>query len=260
MVYAMDKSLVECQQIQRKIFNRSFADGPFLGVVAEMAYRKRVEFALRFVPNSATVLDFGCGDGRVTKGMLAQAKKVIGIDISEQAVEVAKKFNNHADITYLHTTIEDFSSDLRFDAILMFEIIEHVFNPQLIFQKVNGLLKEKGVLMLSTPNFLRLTRRIKQLYGIRQIRMRMGKNPNKIGCDHVREYTYGEVKAMLQEAGFDILAYEGVILWTDTVGGDLLRSVYWVQKLNFFLGSLFPSISGHIFIAAQKIIQKDTPT
>ncbi|MCX5704349.1 MAG: methyltransferase domain-containing protein [Candidatus Omnitrophica bacterium] len=249
----MKEDQKEYQRAQREIFNKSFAKGPFSGVVAELSYQKRISFTLKFIPDSSTILDFGCGDGRVTKDILTRAKKVVAIDISEKAIEVAKKFNNHPNIKYINTTIEDFSSEEKFDAVIMFEIIEHIYDPKSIFHKAKNLLKEDGVIILSTPNFLRLTRRVKRLYGIKHIRRRMGKDADRICCDHVREFSYQEVKDMLIDAGFEILAYEGVILWTDTIGGDLLRSVYWVQRLNFYLGSLIPPASGHIFIAAKKI-------
>lgn len=246
------KNLEEAQRIQGEIYNRSFAKGPFIGPVAELSYKRRVNFALRFMPEFALVLDFGCGDGTIAKGVLAKAKKVVAIDVSDQAIKVAKEFNSHPDIKYLHTTIEEYTSEEKFDTILMFEIIEHIFDARSIFCKASDLLKERGFLVMSTPNFMRLTRRVKRLYGIRQIRKMMGKDPNRIGCDHFREYTYEEVKDMLDKAGFELLRYEGAILWTDTIGGNLLRLVYWVQQLNFYLGSLVPQLAGHIFLAARK--------
>ena len=248
------KKLEEAQRIQKEIYNRSCANGPFIGRVAELSYKRRINFALRFMPESASVLDFGCGDGTIANGILAKAKKVVALDVSDQAIKVAEEFNSHPNIKYLHTTIEGYTSEEKFDTILMFEIIEHVFDPQSIFHKAGDLLKKEGTLVMSTPNFMRLTNRAKRLYGIRQIRKMMGKDPNRIGCDHFREYTYEEVKDMLDNAGFEVLRYEGAILWTDTIGGDLLRSVCWVQQLNFYLGSLVPRVAGHIFLAAGKRI------
>jgi len=246
------KNLEETQRIQQEIFNRDYSKGPFTGAVAELSYKKRINFALRFIPKSAFVLDFGCGDGTIAKGILAKAKKVVAIDISEEAIKVAEEFNSHPDIKYLNTTIEDFTSEEKFDAVLMFEIIEHLFDPQSIFCKISDLLNERGILIISTPNFMRLTRRVKRLYGIRQIRKMMGKDSNRIGCDHFKEYTYEEIRNMLDKAGFEVLRYEGVILWTDTIGGNLLRSVRWIQRLNFYLGSLVTQAAGHIFLVARK--------
>jgi len=246
------KSLEEVRRFQNEIFDKSYSGGPFTGVVAELSYKKRIDFALRFMPKSGLVLDFGCGDGTVAKGVLVKARKVIAIDISEQAIEVAKRFNSHSNIEYFQVAIEDFTWRDKFDTVLMFEIIEHLFDPQSVFHKVADLLKEEGTLVLSTPNFMRLNRRIKQLYGIRQIRKIMGKDLSRIGCDHLREYTYKEVKDILDKAGFEVLRYEGIILWTNTIGGDLLRSVNWIQRLNFYLGSLFPKVAGHIYLAARK--------
>jgi SAM-dependent methyltransferase len=247
-------SLKEALQLQRDIFDRDFSHGPFIGVVQDLAYNKRILFSLKFLEKNIKILDIGCGDGTVTKTVSrARASTMNAIDVSEQAINVAKKFNPGPNITYLATNIEDYNPEERFDGILMFEIIEHLYRPIEVLRKLNSLLNKEGLLLISTPNYKRLTRRIKSALGISHIRRLQGKDGNRIGCDHFQEFDYHQLHFLLNKIGFKIIGYEGIILWTDTVGGKSLKDVLLLQKLNFFLGSLCPAIAGHIYIAARKI-------
>ena len=237
-------SLKEALQFQRNIYNSAFSRGPFKGVVQNLAYEKRIQFSLKFLKQNSRILDIGCGDGTVTKAVsVATASTTSAIDVSEQAVKVAQEFNSSPHITYLVSNIEDYHPGQKFDGILMFEIIEHLFQPEGVLRKLNSLLNEEGILLISTPNDKRLTKRARSTFRKKHIR---------IGCDHIQEFDYPQLRLLLDKAGFQIIGYEGIILLTDTIGGHSLKDVLFLQKLNFFLGSLFPSISGHIYIAARK--------
>jgi SAM-dependent methyltransferase len=245
-------SIEEALLIQKKIFDRDFSRGPFTGVVQNLAYQKRIQFSLKFIKNSSRILDIGCGDGTVTKGVSIKAKEVIGIDISEQAIKIARKFNSTPNITYHIINVEDYYPEGDFDAAFLFESIEHLFDPEKVLHKINTLLNKEGLLLISTPNYKRLIKRIKLLFGIRHIRKLLGKDDGRIGCDHFQEYTFPQLNFLLVRAGFKIIGYEGIILWTDTVGGRLLKEVLTLQRLNFYLGSLVPAFAGHIYLAAKK--------
>lgn len=76
------------------------------------------------------ILDLGCGTGVFSVGAyLAGAKKVIGIDIDETAIEKAKKFTekNKLKIEFINSDIKDI--DFKCDTIIM--------NPPFGAQKSN---------------------------------------------------------------------------------------------------------------------------
>lgn len=249
-------NLNEALQFQRDTFNRAFAKGRFTGVVQNLAYGKRVGFSLKFFKKNGRILDIGCGDGTVTKAVTdALASETIAIDVSEQAVRVAQETNPSSNITYLVSNIESYGSEKKFDGILMFELIEHIFRPAEVLAKLRALLNEGGVLLISTPNDKRMTRRIKSAFGVRHIRKLLGKKKKRIGCDHFQEFDYQELRSLLESAGFQVIGYEGIIFWTDTVGGKMFKEFAFLQKLNFSLGSLFPAVAGHIYVAARKTSQ-----
>ena len=76
------------------------------------------------------VIDLGCGTGIFAYGAkLANAKEVIGIDIDEKVIEIAKDFvkNNNVEINYIAQNIKDV--DNKCDTIIM--------NPPFGAQKSN---------------------------------------------------------------------------------------------------------------------------
>lgn len=102
------------------------------------------------------ILDVGCGGGLLTEAMASKGGLVTGIDISEQPLAVADAHAKQAEleITYINTTIEDFSSDQRhaFDVITCMELLEHVPDPGSVIHACMHLVKPGGLLFLSTIN------------------------------------------------------------------------------------------------------------
>jgi len=54
-----------------------------------------ISYVLNNIGSSDLVLDLGCGYGRVTKRLAVKAKKITGIDISKDNVELAKEYVRH---------------------------------------------------------------------------------------------------------------------------------------------------------------------
>ncbi len=64
-----------------------------------------IDFVLSEINNTDTILDLGCGYGRVAIKLVKKAQKVVGIDISKKNIELAKK------IMYDHKNCELFIMD-----------------------------------------------------------------------------------------------------------------------------------------------------
>ncbi len=102
------------------------------------------------------LLEIGCGKGR----FLWEAKKlgfeVLGVDISEKAVEIIKKLYNLPNV--FRASLSEFADTYieRFDIICFFEVLEHQNDPILFLSSVKKLLKPGGYIVLSVPNLDRL--------------------------------------------------------------------------------------------------------
>jgi ubiquinone/menaquinone biosynthesis C-methylase UbiE/uncharacterized coiled-coil protein SlyX len=116
----------------------------------------RYLFAKQFV-SGKVVLDVACGEGYGSYFLATTAKKVIGVDVSQETIKYASS-------KYLRDNLEfrtGLASNIRienaiFDVIVSFETIEHITEAdQFAFlAEVKRLLKSNGVFLVSTPNKL----------------------------------------------------------------------------------------------------------
>lgn len=207
---------------------------------------KRIEFTLRHLPQGAHVLDIGCGDGTVTKAVMTKAASAVGIDISPEAIALAQRVNRDHRIRYVCAEIEEFHPHERFDAVMMYELIEHVFDPVEVLHITYSLLRPGGILMLSTPNRCSLEARLALL------KRRLRKQPLELPPFeyHVREYSLPELIAFLQDVGFHLREVEGVMLLNRIAYH--LRQYPTLLRLWFKTGRPFPSIAKDLYLCAVK--------
>jgi 2-polyprenyl-6-hydroxyphenyl methylase/3-demethylubiquinone-9 3-methyltransferase len=112
----------------------------------------RLDFIAQHVSlTDSKVLDIGCGGGILCEAMAKSGAQVTGIDAAAEAISIAQEHakNNQLPINYLCTSVEEYQHPV-FDAITCMELLEHVENPQLIFEHCRRLLKPQGWLFVST--------------------------------------------------------------------------------------------------------------
>lgn len=150
-------------KVNREIYGESYFDtGKYENSSAGEKERKRRLAWMKKsgVPDGSRILEVGCGTGE----FLSEAKRcfdVWGVDISEYAIETGKK--NLPDISNrLFTTgiMEMPFEDNFFDAIVLWDTFEHLWDPISCMAKLVSLLKPGGIISLSTPNSYSLTARL----------------------------------------------------------------------------------------------------
>jgi len=107
----------------------------------------RYRFACQYCRNKV-VLDVGCGAAYGTEMLRkeGQAKLVVGLDINlKQAI-------NTFGLTLVHgDALELPFKDESFDVVTVFEVIEHLDDPQKALGEVRRVLKPGGIALISTP-------------------------------------------------------------------------------------------------------------
>lgn len=103
------------------------------------------------------VLDVGCGGGILAESMARRGADVLGIDMGEAPLAVAKlhaEEHNITNIRYQQTPVEALAPDMaeQFDVVTCMEMLEHVPDPSSIVKACQQLVKPGGVVILSTIN------------------------------------------------------------------------------------------------------------
>jgi SAM-dependent methyltransferase len=110
---------------------------------------------VRALPPAERALDLGCGDGRLTA--LLAARQVTAADVSEVALERARRRVPDAEIVRIEPDEPLPLADASFDLVLCAETIEHVRDVQLLLSELRRVLRPGGTLALTTPAHGRLT-------------------------------------------------------------------------------------------------------
>jgi len=102
------------------------------------------------------VLDVGCGGGLLSEGMSERGATVIGIDLSDKALSVARLhlLESCRVVEYRHISAEELVAEQAgaFDVVTCLEMLEHVPDPASTVTACAALAKPGGHVFFSTIN------------------------------------------------------------------------------------------------------------
>jgi ubiquinone/menaquinone biosynthesis C-methylase UbiE len=128
------------------------------------------------------VLDLGCNTGYGSEILSGKAKKVVGVDVSEKAILLAKQDYGHLGIDFKLIDGQRLPfSDNEFDIVVSCQVIEHIVDYSIYLNELKRVLSPRGIVLFTTPNSL--------------LRLDPGMKPwNRF---HVREFNHSELKNLL---------------------------------------------------------------
>lgn len=178
----------------------------------------------KFIPleNNITIIDFGCGNGKI----LGEIKKInpraklIGFDVSEAAIEQAKKDSPDVEFYKINDGEKIPLKDKTADFIFSSEVIEHIYDTENAFSEMARILHPGGKILLTTPHHGFIKNLLITFFAF-------NKHFNPIGA-HIRFFTK---KTLL-----------------DLLNKNNLKAV----KIGYY-GRIYP-ISHSIFILAEKTL------
>jgi SAM-dependent methyltransferase len=137
------------------------------------------------------VLDVGSHCGIFLKVAEQRGIDITGVEPSRWAVEAARAITSRP---VVHGTLADLPPGPRpFDVVTMWDVLEHLHDPEAELRRIAGLLKPGGTLMLST---LMIDNWFPRL---------MGRNWPWLMDMHLYYFTEGSLADMLGRAGFRIV-------------------------------------------------------
>ena len=106
--------------------------------------------------SGAKIVDIGCGGGILAESMAAANATVLGIDMAEAPLAVARlhKHESNVDVEYRQSTAEELAEAEAgtFDIVTCLEMLEHVPDPAQVIQSCAALVKPGGHVFFSTIN------------------------------------------------------------------------------------------------------------
>jgi SAM-dependent methyltransferase len=149
---------------------------------------KRYEFARPHCVE-AEVLDAGCGVGYGSAYLAEVASRVVGVDVSKEAIEYARERYRGPNVEFVvgDLTAIDFD-DGSFDTVCSFETIEHVEDVERYLGQIARVLRPAGIFVVSTPRVDATTRAPENPY-------------------HRVELSQGDFEAALQSCFEDVELY-----------------------------------------------------
>lgn len=122
----------------------------------EKRQAEKFDKAIQFLVDNEieTILDVGCGTGKflslLKKAAHMKTKPIreIGIDTNPASLKVAKSLG----VTVLETTLDDLNPNLKFDAVTLWGVLEHVKDPKKTLDQCVDRLLPGGYLVICVPN------------------------------------------------------------------------------------------------------------
>lgn len=215
-------------------------------------YRIILNVLVKYLKPNQSVLDIGCGPGTIALWLADKVKRVDAIDISKQAISVAKESAALLDIKNVHFMQIEFPKDApsgKYNLIILMEVLEHLTNDRKSLEAVYRLLDKDGLLILSTPSI-----------NAPMHKLGLAKDfDKKVG--HLRRYSEKDLISICESIGFKVLEIkktEGLLrnfLFINPLAGNTVRFIkLFLSDIVTILDNLTLKLFGEsqIFVVAQK--------
>lgn len=121
-------------------------------------YKEHVNYVVSLFSKEegTSFLDIGCGEGLITRKVYEtkKFKGILGIDNNLRAIELAIMKNKEqiesGGLTFAHKAFSGLNQNVRYQCILVGDVIEHVPNPEGLLSVVNRLMSKYAI--ITTPN------------------------------------------------------------------------------------------------------------
>ncbi|GAB4136575.1 MAG: hypothetical protein Tsb009_03720 [Planctomycetaceae bacterium] len=168
------------------------------------------------------LLDFGCGAGMFLQEMREFGWSVEGLDFSEP---VAKQVEQTTGIKiHVGTLPHSELAEESFDAVTMWNSLEHVYNPRETVRHANRILRPGGVLVIGVPNF--------DSWGFRTFQQ------DWHGLElprHLTHFTPQTLTATLEAEGYRVLSVDQIarVGWVRRSARNALKNGRGAKKLKW---------------------------
>jgi SAM-dependent methyltransferase len=187
-----------------EVLGRIYTEDYFLGGAAAAesnAQHKRATASLylqiieRQIRAGGRVLEVGCGSGEFLEKAASRGFDVTGIEYADAAVKRANARLGRAAVKC--GSIETLPLEpSAYDAVVCFDVIEHVRSPQEFLERVHRCLRPGGLLVVATPSLDSWSRRL------------LGHSWMEYKTEHLYYFNRKSLRLLFGNCGYDCVAFE----------------------------------------------------
>lgn len=150
-----------------------------------------------------TVLDIGSADAFMAEALSPFFRRIVAVDGSAELINRAKqRLGDNTNVELINKLAEEYSTDERFDIVLLSFILEHVSDPADVLKRAAIFLNEKGTLFIMVPNAHSLHRRVGVALGM--LKSVDDFSEEDIRQGHRRVYTLDSLKYDIAQSGLKL--------------------------------------------------------
>lgn len=176
---------------------RGYADYASESALYLKTFRRRMRLVSRWLPANGRVLDVGCAAGYFLRIAKEHGHDVHGVELSQAiAVEAVKALGQ--DRVHIGTLDDAVAAmdhkPASFDLVTMWDVVEHIPEPQPVLRRVRELIKPGGRFLLETQN---VASRWARLLGPRWHHYKHD--------EHLYHFDPQTIRRLLADCGFKVL-------------------------------------------------------
>ncbi|NIG54830.1 bifunctional 2-polyprenyl-6-hydroxyphenol methylase/3-demethylubiquinol 3-O-methyltransferase UbiG [Chitinophaga sp. Cy-1792] len=211
------------------------------------------------IPAHANILDVGCGNGVITRHLGQFGYHVLGIDVSEKTIAVARSKNTLSNVRFEVISAEALvASGAQYDAVICSEVLEHLHDPGVLLKTIYQSLKDNGTLIVTVPNgmgprevlvtkpMLKVRRSPRLQSFVNRIKSALGYKGTTVqsqadNLDHVQFFTRAALRELAAANNFDIINISRTNFVEDVFPFSMLtKRVKALQSLDCQVAEVLP--------------------
>ena len=169
----------------------------------KLGFRSPHSEVVESVEAGKRVLDLGCAGGYVSDSLRQKGCRITGVDYFPLApgIELDEFIQHDLNEGVPAVSIEEY------DFVLMLDVIEHLLSPEQFVDKLKNAARHapNTTFIISTGNVGFLIARIMLLFG----QFNYGKR-GILDITHTRLFTFGTLRRLFEQAGFDVVETKGL--------------------------------------------------
>jgi SAM-dependent methyltransferase len=190
----------------------------------------KIQLVRKFLSQEDRILDVGCGTGLFCLEAGKQGLNAEGIDPSHQLIELGRRLFK---IPLRQGQIEGFDPGYKYKGIVLWAVLEHVYNLKDMIKRCGCLLDDGGYLFIDVPNHEGASNRFKTFLSQKGLKKSDFKH---FGFPwHIYSFNKKSLSHLMRACGFEPVLYE---FWShllkDGANGRMARiAVRLTQKFEF---------------------------